>query len=79
MFSGRVCLVNGRSKDLTPRSAFKYRQSLGSLSQAQGVGGNCFQRHRVSGKKKILSNASLNKELDTVPLIVFVEIEDGYC
>lgn len=49
------------------------------LSQAQGVAGKqCSQRNRVSDRKKILSNTSLNKQLDTVSLILFVEMEDGY-
>lgn len=33
----------------------------------------------MSGRKKILSNTSLNKQLDTVSSILFVEMEDGYC
>lgn len=42
-------------------------------------GKQCSQRNRISGRKKILSNMSLNKQLDTVFLVLFVEMEDGYC
>lgn len=75
-------------QDLT-MCAFKHRSLLMCLSlvawaRLRGWGEAVFPGEQSVGRNKyrvmqILSNASLNKQWDIVSLILFVEMEDGYC